>query len=113
MQATAYGMTHQNPIPQEASGGLVAAGYITGVLLAPVGFFVGLTLILKNRAGHGVAVMCIAVLVTASLIVMVGNDSPSATLEIAPATPTSATPVTDCVAAAQTSAEINACLDQP
>lgn len=114
MQNTAYaGMTYQNPTPATASDGLVWAGYLTGVLLAPVGFFVGLALILKNRAGHGVTVMCIAVLVTVSLVVTVGNDSPDATIEIAPATPTSASPVTDCVAAAQTDAEINACLDQP
>lgn len=49
-------------------GSLVLAGYLLAVLIAPVGFFVGFALLLKGRAGHGIAVMVLSVLVTASLL---------------------------------------------
>jgi len=53
----------RTPSPNDAPQGLVIAGYATAVLLPIVGFFVGLALIIKNRAGHGVAVMVISVIV--------------------------------------------------
>lgn len=49
--------------PNQASRGLTVAGYITAIIIPIVGFFVGLALILKNRAGHGIAVMVLSVLI--------------------------------------------------
>jgi hypothetical protein len=63
------------PPADKASAGLVAAGYVTGVLLPIVGFFVGLALIIKNRAGHGVAVMVLSVAVPVFAFAVAYNSS--------------------------------------
>lgn len=48
-----------------ASGELVVAGYVCAVLFAIVGFVIGIVLMVKNRAGHGVLVCIVSVLVMA------------------------------------------------
>ena len=61
-----------------ASNGVVGAGYVSAVLLPVVGFFVGLALILKNRAAHGIATMTLSVVIggiAATLVVGGGTAS--------------------------------------
>lgn len=50
---------------------LVLWGWVTAILLAPVGFVLGGILASKGRVGQGVAIMCVAVLLTASLLLTV------------------------------------------
>ena len=57
-----------------ATNGLVVAGYLTGVLLPIVGFFVGLALIIKNRAGHGVTVMVLSVAIPVLVFAVATSD---------------------------------------
>jgi hypothetical protein len=47
------------------------------VLLPIVGFFVGLALIIKNRAGHGVAVMVLSVAIPVMAFAVAYNGSTS------------------------------------
>lgn len=52
------------PAHHGATDGLVKAGYWTAVLIAPVGFIIGIVLLTKDRTRHGVATMILAVVVT-------------------------------------------------
>lgn len=68
-----------NPAAQDTDG-LVIAGYVTGVLVPPVGFFLGFALVLKDRVAHGVAIMLVAVAVsvgTTALVLSSGDASTS------------------------------------
>jgi hypothetical protein len=58
--------------------GLVKAGYWTAVLIAPVGFIIGIVLLTKDKTRQGVTAMILAITVTvivsASLAAANGDD---------------------------------------
>lgn len=96
-----------------ASDGTVIAGYVTAILLPIVGFFVGLVLIIKNRAGHGIAAMVLSVAVVIVAWSIAFSDSESS--EVAPST---VSPGVDQVIEEQqrereqADAEFNACVER-
>ena len=51
---------------------LVMWGWITAILVSPVGFIVGVVLLTRGRAGQGVAMMTVALVVLASLLSTAG-----------------------------------------
>ena len=46
---------------------LIHWGWITAILFAPVGFVIGIVLLTRNRMGHGIGMMLVAMLITLSL----------------------------------------------
>ena len=51
---------------------LVMWGWITAILVSPVGFIVGVVLLTRGRAGQGVAMMTVALVIFASLLSTAG-----------------------------------------
>ena len=54
------------PVPASApasqvSDGLLAAGYITAILIPIIGFVVGIVVMAKGRSGHGIAMIIISI----------------------------------------------------
>lgn len=62
---------------------LIFWGWITAVLVAPIGFVIGIVVLTRNRIGQGIAIMLVAIIVTASLAAVVGgSDEPEPTYQI-------------------------------
>ena len=51
--------------------GMIMAGYALAILLPVVGFFIGLYLILKSQAGHGVAAMALSCVSSALWVALI------------------------------------------
>lgn len=49
-------------VRQQASDGLVVGGYLTAFLLPLIGFIIGVILMARDRAAHGVAVVLLSML---------------------------------------------------
>lgn len=67
------------PSDTKDSQGLVHAGYVFAVLMPIIGFFIGLALMIRGRAAHGVAAMVLSVL---TVVVVVSLLAASASQEI-------------------------------
>lgn len=53
---------------EQETAALVWWGWALSILVAPVGFVIGVVLLAKGRNGHGIAMMVVATVVTASLL---------------------------------------------
>lgn len=86
------------PAAEKSDTGLITAGWILAFLMPLVGFFIGLALMIRGRAGNGVGVM-----VTSVLVVVI------VTSIILSAAATEAESFGQCLEHARTYSEINAC----
>jgi hypothetical protein len=92
-------MTTATEVLPKPDGGLTVAGYITGLALPIIGFFIGLALIIRgNRPLHGVTIMVLAVFAT---IIAISIITTLATEDL--------NSYADCLDRARTLAQMNRC----
>ena len=51
----------ETPKAPEVSSGVITAGYVCAVLLPLVGFIIGIVLLAKGKAGHGIGAIVLSI----------------------------------------------------
>ena len=65
------------PLPRR-SANLIVVGWITAFLLPPIGLIIGTGLCIRKELGHGLAILVVALAITALVIAEVATSSASA-----------------------------------
>lgn len=90
-----YVLAHE---PEQASNGIVIAGYVLAFLIPFVGFVISIVLMAKRRIGHGIGVLVVCIVAFIFWLTLLVGGAASAVDGYA-----------TCLDQAQTAAEINAC----